>query len=978
MSNLSLEEPHESFARPQTWTPSCWSRNGSDTSSANETPDECDQAILEVYNESLKCVANSANLEQPQPLQYRLSGDWETATKKEKQECKERATEACKLICNVIAPSDGQKLFQAINIAKSEPSKETIALITAFNNAPTRNLKTQILSIYAYEHSIKSLQELHEPFGKLTKWQIKRARLHARTNGSGVAVVKPLRHRVSLDMTKVDHFIDFVNRPYFHQDVAYGVRTLKLESGEKIQMPNVIRTVTRSTMVSQYFQFCKQEQYQPLSRSTLFRILEVREASQRKSLQGLDNTATDGSMAFETLTSIAEQLTTVGVNKTCIQSIVKRLEKAKQYLKTSYKANCQATESHCADHCRPFALSDPDSKDFQIKCTHQHLLICESCDELKTTLDELEKTINEHSDSSFTQDHRETLLHDFKEAQDYILRWKAHIVRSVNQELAKQDALENMDDSSALIVMDWAMKYLQVRYREKQSDWYGKRGMSWHVSSVVKKEAGSETVNVTSYVHLFDPCSQDWFAVASIIEDLLGKIKSDIPSVKNVRLRSDEAGCYHNNELIAALRDIGDRVGISVQSYDFSEPQQGKDICDRIICPLKSCIRRYCDEGNDVLSAKDMQAALTKRPVKGTTSSVNRLNGEVKHLEVKKLQNFSSFHNFCYTEDGVTIWKAYGVGKGKYIPNKKIFITHQEATQLNVSEMFPPVSIPSRPQVISKDDKESDNEEASGLFDCPELNCNYVFESIEELELHIGLGQHSRFINNENVYDTLRREWALRYATVSTNTSSAPSMESPLQQGDNTLKMGWALAKQLRGKVRFSPIVRQYLVAKFDYGERTGQKYDAVQVALDMRCARNECGEMLFRKDDWLNKNQISRFFSRLAKKRRNGKLSSGDNSSTADSQEEEMDGEDNGEEEEERRNLRSHLIREINVTHPIFYDSYDLCALHRGKKLSVFKVVMLKEICHHFELTVTTRDRKDDLLAKIRKMIQNCTCSAE
>ena len=100
-------------------------------------------------------------------------------------------------------------------------------------------------------------------------------------------------------------------------------------------------------------------------------------------------------------------------------------------------------------------------------------------------------------------------------------------------------------------------------------------------------------------------------------------------------------------------------------------------------------------------------------------------------------------------------------------------------------------------------------------------------------------------INNENVYDTLRREWALRYATVSTNPSSDPSMESPLQQGDNKLKMGWALAKQFRGKVRFSPLVRQYLMAKFDYGERTGQKYGAVQVALDQGVIKHGRGNAL-------------------------------------------------------------------------------------------------------------------------------------
>ena len=60
----------------------------------------------------------------------------------------------------------------------------------------------------------------------------------------------------------------------------------------------MIRTVTRSTMINQYLMFCKEEMVEPLSRATLFRILQVREASQQKSLCG-DNTAADGSGGFE-------------------------------------------------------------------------------------------------------------------------------------------------------------------------------------------------------------------------------------------------------------------------------------------------------------------------------------------------------------------------------------------------------------------------------------------------------------------------------------------------------------------------------------------------------------------------------------------------------------------------------------------------------------------------------------------------------
>jgi hypothetical protein len=65
-------------------------------------------------------------------------------------------------------------------------------------------------------------------------------------------------------MGKVDHFIDFANRPYFHQDVTFGTRNLKLQNGETIEMPNVVRTVTRSTMVAQYLEFCSEDSMQYL------------------------------------------------------------------------------------------------------------------------------------------------------------------------------------------------------------------------------------------------------------------------------------------------------------------------------------------------------------------------------------------------------------------------------------------------------------------------------------------------------------------------------------------------------------------------------------------------------------------------------------------------------------------------------------------------------------------------------------------
>ena len=134
--------------------------------------------------------------------------------------------------------------------------------------------------------------------------------------------------------------------------------------------------------------------------------------------------------------------------------------------------------------------------------------------------------------------------------------------------------------------------------------------MSWHVSSVVAKTGQAEEPMVVTFTHLFDTCVQDWFAIASILENLLFALKTENPSLSKAYIRSDEAGCYHNNLLMASINDINQRTGVIVERYDFSEPQHGKDLCDRIICPMKQAVRRYCDEGNDIQSAWDMRAAL--------------------------------------------------------------------------------------------------------------------------------------------------------------------------------------------------------------------------------------------------------------------------------------------------------------------------------------------------------------------------------
>ena len=115
-------------------------------------------------------------------------------------------------------------------------------------------------------------------------------------------------------------------------------------------MPNIIRNVTRSTLIQQYFKHCEEEEVEPLSRATLFRVLEVREASERKSLQGIDNIAAEGSNAFEKLRKIVIAMEGLGVTKSWVESTLRKLNNAILYLRTDYSVHCKE-QSPCPDHC---------------------------------------------------------------------------------------------------------------------------------------------------------------------------------------------------------------------------------------------------------------------------------------------------------------------------------------------------------------------------------------------------------------------------------------------------------------------------------------------------------------------------------------------------------------------------------------------------------------------------------------------------
>ena len=90
-------------------------------------------------------------------------------------------------------PRDGKALFQAV-VDHEQKCKTAIdiglqTLIVAYQNAPTKSLKTQIMSIYADRFSANERKHIHQQFENLSDRQIKKARAQAKSEGPGAPIV---------------------------------------------------------------------------------------------------------------------------------------------------------------------------------------------------------------------------------------------------------------------------------------------------------------------------------------------------------------------------------------------------------------------------------------------------------------------------------------------------------------------------------------------------------------------------------------------------------------------------------------------------------------------------------------------------------------------------------------------------------------------------------------------------------------------
>ena len=287
------------------------------------------------------------------------------------------------------------------------------------------------------------------------------------------------------------------------------------------------------------------------------------------------------------------------------------------------------------------------------------------CETLKEVL---EKIQNCFVNCTISQEERDDLTYSYRQAVESIQAWKSHQLRCSRQDEARTNVLDNLDQNSVHITQDWAMKFLPQKYRESQSDWFGKRGISWHITVVARKV--QEHFQHQSFIHIVENSKQDSMTVVRIIEHTLRTVKNEHPELTTAFLRQDNAGCYHSAEMLGSCAHMKLSTGIEVQRVDFSDPQGGKGPCDRKAATVKAHVRRYINEGHDVLNATDLKNAMLSnggiRDVRVVLVDASSSERPVTQVPMKWV-GISSLNNFLYSDNTITVWRAYNIGSGKQI-----------------------------------------------------------------------------------------------------------------------------------------------------------------------------------------------------------------------------------------------------------------------------------------------------------------------
>ncbi|KAK3731614.1 hypothetical protein QZH41_015867, partial [Actinostola sp. cb2023] len=152
----------------------------------------------------------------------------------------------------------------------------------------------------------------------------------------------------------------------------------------------------------------------------------------------------EGAKAFDDIDDIIERVgDKYQGGMTWSKQLIQKLKLGKRYLKGDYKVHVSPT-SRVPDHCRAYALGHASDPDYVHTCEHVHDLTCDRCNLFSTVVNEIESALD---NLEIPDQEREEMMYVVAQSKKHVEAWKAHLLRSINQDAARLDILDTLDES---------------------------------------------------------------------------------------------------------------------------------------------------------------------------------------------------------------------------------------------------------------------------------------------------------------------------------------------------------------------------------------------------------------------------------------------------------------------------------------------------------------------------------------------------
>ncbi|CAF4181776.1 unnamed protein product [Rotaria magnacalcarata] len=346
---------------------------------------------------------------------------------------------------------------------------------------------------------------------------------------------------------------------------TYGLTTLRMDTGEKVQLSKQILQSQKAHAIVSYQQYCDEADFEGLGNRKLFDILSSLNPEQQRIVTGLDDFVVEGAEAWRCLSNIVELMPIPQCER---KRLLKQIEMAEQYQKTIHIGHC-SENSDCITHCTTFGLSDPICPEQHRNCTQSHTFDCSDCVNIIRTIDEIQEKIEKLSNEEVKREAK----YDFDNAAQHIIEWSRHNLRAAQQNDAKSKIISKMQDDEAFCTFDWGQKILPQEFRESQNTYFGKKGMSVLIGSFVwknsSKAAATTTSNSTtafnteSYILTLTNASQTDLDSLSGSEIIIKQLKEDHKHIIKLHKRTDNAGNFSSHSTPEIKKLICDRVSNS-------------------------------------------------------------------------------------------------------------------------------------------------------------------------------------------------------------------------------------------------------------------------------------------------------------------------------------------------------------------------------------------------------------------------------